>query len=92
MNLIRVSATVLLFVASFFSYAENCSYGCSTGASGQIIERPIYTLQNNANTKFTNWVAYKVINQTIDGSSVFCMVRWSTAFCSSCRYMRTQNL
>jgi len=69
MNLLRVSATLLLFVASFSSYAENCAYGCPTGASAQIIERPIYTLQNNANTKVTNWVAYKVTNQTIDGPS-----------------------
>ncbi len=31
--------------------------------------RPIYTLQNNAQTKFADWVAYRVTPNTIDGPS-----------------------
>lgn len=67
MQIIRITAAFLLLLLSFTSVAGNCAYGCPTGKSGQLIERPIYTLQNNANTKFADWVAYKVTSQTIDG-------------------------
>lgn len=49
--------------------AANCAYGCPTGLSGQTIERPIYTLNNNKTTKFANWAAYQVTKHTIDGPS-----------------------
>ncbi len=47
--------------------ADNCTYGCPTGITGQEITRSIYTLNNNATTKFANWVAYHVTTSTIDG-------------------------
>jgi len=64
----------LVFTASLslFSvnlYADNCTYGCPTGVSGQVIERPIYTLNNNSTSKFANWVAYHITPSTIDGPS-----------------------
>lgn len=55
--------------ASFSVLADNCgTYGCPTGASGnQQIQRPIYTLSNNAQTKFADWVAYQVTPSTMSG-------------------------
>ena len=64
------SASTLLILSSLWSvssFADNCVYDCPTGASGQEIERSIYTLSNNASTKFANWVAYNVTSSTIDG-------------------------
>ncbi|MET1254348.1 DNA/RNA non-specific endonuclease [Aliikangiella maris] len=58
---------IILFSQS--SFAGNCVYGCPSGKSGQIINRPIYTLQNNATTKFADWTAYQVTQVTIDGPS-----------------------
>lgn len=52
-----------------FAVAANCVYGCPAGKSGQIVERPIYTLQNNSSTKFADWAAYQVTKDTIDGPS-----------------------
>lgn len=69
MKLLHLTATLFLLAASFSTYAQNCAYNCPSGKSGQVIERPIYTLQNNANTKFADWVAYRVTSQTIDGPS-----------------------
>jgi endonuclease G len=69
----KIKTTFVLAVLAFLSatqtYAANCVYGCPTGKSGQTIERPIYTLHNNSSTKFANWVAYKVTQNTIDGPS-----------------------
>lgn len=65
-------AFAFFVITAFFtvsSQAANCVYGCPTGLSGQIIERPIYTLSNNSTTKFANWVAYQVTSATIDGPS-----------------------
>lgn len=68
MKLIKI--TVLLSaVYSTFGLADNCSYDCPTGATGEEIERSIYTLNNNATTKFANWVAYNVTSETINGPS-----------------------
>ncbi|ELI8047278.1 TPA: DNA/RNA non-specific endonuclease [Yersinia enterocolitica] len=39
---------------------DNCLVGCPTGGSDQTVIRDVYTLNNNSNTKFANWVAYKV--------------------------------
>ena len=58
--------TTSLIIASLWnsvSFAANCVYDCPTGATGQEIERSIYTL----NTKFSDWVAYNVTSSTIDG-------------------------
>ena len=69
----KIKTTFVLAVLTLMSaaqtYAANCVYGCPTGKSGQTIERPIYTLHNNSSTKFANWVAYKVTQNTIDGPS-----------------------
>ena len=44
-----------------------CLYGCPTGApSGdRIIRRPIYTLANNGDRKFADWVAYEITAESI---------------------------
>ncbi|PWC10533.1 endonuclease [Brenneria corticis] len=39
---------------------DNCLVGCPTGGSSQTLIRDAYTLNNNASTKFANWVAYKM--------------------------------
>lgn len=69
MNILRLTATLLLLIVASSAYAQNCAYGCPTGKSGQVIDRPIYTLQNNSTTKFADWVAYRVTPNTIDGPS-----------------------
>ncbi|MEC8296862.1 MAG: DNA/RNA non-specific endonuclease, partial [Pseudomonadota bacterium] len=58
-----------LIICAFNAFADNCVYNCPTGQSGQTITRSIYTLNNNAQTKFANWVAYHVTPSTIDGPS-----------------------
>ncbi|QGX40692.1 DNA/RNA non-specific endonuclease [Permianibacter aggregans] len=61
--------TLLLLSFSSIALAENCLHGCPTGKNGQIVTRQIYTLQNNALTKFADWTAYQVTPNTIDGPS-----------------------
>lgn len=63
-NLYLALAALLL---SSQAYAANCVYGCPTGISGQVVERSIYTLNNNSTSKFANWVAYHATPSTIDG-------------------------
>jgi len=49
--------------------SQHCIGSCPDGAeSNQIIKREIYTLSNNAETKFADWVCYKVTPQTIGKS------------------------
>lgn len=43
---------------------DNCSVGCPLGGSELTLHRRSYTLNNNATTKFANWVAYKVTKET----------------------------
>jgi len=43
---------------------DNCSVGCPSGGSDLTIYRQAYTLNNNATTKFANWVAYKITKDT----------------------------
>jgi endonuclease G len=38
----------------------NCPAGCPAGGSIQTITREAYTLNNNPDTKFANWVAYTI--------------------------------
>lgn len=62
---------ILAFVCNA-GYANVCSsLGCPTGApdSNDLLERSIYTISNNQQTKFADWAAYKVTTQTIDGPS-----------------------
>jgi len=61
------AAIMGLSLYSTFSLADNCAYDCPTGASGQQIERSIYTLSNNSTTKFADWVAYHITSDTIEG-------------------------
>ncbi|HGJ5883729.1 DNA/RNA non-specific endonuclease, partial [Arsenophonus sp.] len=42
---------------------QNCGIDCPLGGSNTTIYREVYTLNNNSNTKFANWVAYVI---TID--------------------------
>ena len=65
----RFYASILLILLSTQVYAANCIYGCPTGVTGQIVERSVYTLNNNATTKFANWAAYHATPSTIDGPS-----------------------
>ncbi|AXR06881.1 DNA/RNA non-specific endonuclease [Salinimonas sediminis] len=58
-----------LSCCSFMAWADNCLHGCPTGVQGTLLTRTIYTLNNNDNTKFANWVAYHVTPTTIDGPS-----------------------
>ncbi|MFW5407247.1 DNA/RNA non-specific endonuclease [Pectobacterium brasiliense] len=43
---------------------DNCLVGCPTGGSSQTLVRDAYTLNNNASTKFANWVAYKMTSSS----------------------------
>jgi len=43
---------------------DNCSVGCPAGGSEVTLYRQAYTLNNNATTKFANWVAYKITKAT----------------------------
>ncbi|WP_024617204.1 DNA/RNA non-specific endonuclease [Pseudomonas kilonensis] len=43
---------------------DNCSVGCPSGGSKVTLNRQAYTLNNNASTKFANWVAYKITKET----------------------------
>jgi endonuclease G, mitochondrial len=48
---------------------ENCLFGCPLGKpNNKIIKREIYTLSNNAETKFADWVAYHVTTNSIGPS------------------------
>ena len=68
-RLVAVSLAVSFVFAAFSAVAENCVFSCPIGLNGQTITRSIYTLQNNPQTKFANWVAYHVTPDTIDGPS-----------------------
>lgn len=67
----KLTPVLLIFssLLSVSSFADNCVYDCPTGAFGQEIERSIYTLSNNASTKFADWVAYNVTGSSIDGET-----------------------
>lgn len=47
----------------------HCLSGCPAGApsANQVIARFIYTLSNNAETKFADWVAYRVLPEFLAG-------------------------
>ncbi len=46
-------------------------YGMPLGApeTNKLIARPIYCMSNNSDTKFADWVAYRIDAQTVSGSS-----------------------
>ena len=39
--------------------------GCPTGGSAQTLVREAYTLNNNSQRKFANWVAYKITKASL---------------------------
>lgn len=43
---------------------DNCAVGCPSGGGRVTLNREAYTLNNNASTKFANWVAYKITKET----------------------------
>lgn len=43
---------------------DNCSEGCPSGGGPLTLNRLAYTLNNNASTKFANWVAYRITKST----------------------------
>ena len=49
----------------------HCLSGCPTGvpATNEVIARTIYALSNNAETKFADWVAYRVLPGFLTGPS-----------------------
>lgn len=59
-------------------YIVHCLNGaCPTGmpASNDLVVREIYALSNNGNTKFADWVAYRVTRETV-GTSVSLNREW----------------
>jgi endonuclease G, mitochondrial len=52
-------------------YGDDCPFGCPRGPfSGRaLVVRGIYTLQNNSETKFADWVAYRVTPENLEGES-----------------------
>ncbi|CAM3670478.1 Nuclease precursor [Vibrio aerogenes CECT 7868] len=55
-------------MVSAAAYADNCLMECPAGVNnGKTITRSVYTLKNNATTKFADWVAYHVTTKTISG-------------------------
>lgn len=61
---------IMCCMLSSTAYADNCLDGCPTGVNhGKTLTRSIYTLKNNANTKFADWAAYHVTQDSISGPS-----------------------
>jgi len=69
MKKLALGLIALAALCSAATQAANCVYGCPTGKSGQVVTRSIYTISNNATTKFADWAAYQVTSATIDGPS-----------------------
>lgn len=65
-------ALACLSVAAFAQdiHIVHCLAGCPTGApeTNDIVVREIYALSNNEETKFADWVAYRVNRETIGTS------------------------
>tara|TARA_R110001606_G_C15400259_1_gene652790 strand:- start:7621 stop:8385 length:765 start_codon:yes stop_codon:yes gene_type:complete len=66
---LKTAAAVIVSLWSSAIFGANCVYDCPTGVTGQEIERSVYTMSNNGNTKFADWVAYNVTSATINGPS-----------------------
>ena len=73
--LIRSWTVAFIFCASIGQSAladesegTHCLEGCPVGKNvdGKPIQRSIYTLMNNAETKLADWVAYRVISKNFD--------------------------
>jgi endonuclease G len=48
-------------------HSDHCLYGCPAGApvTNDLIVREIYVLSSNDTTKFADWTAYRVTEDTI---------------------------
>lgn len=71
-KIISVLGIISLNIFTYHSaFAQHCLFGCPLGAStgNTEINRSIYTLSNNPNTKFSDWVAYKVNQSNLTGPS-----------------------
>ncbi|STV83469.1 DNA/RNA non-specific endonuclease [Klebsiella michiganensis] len=51
--------------AATSSGVDHCEVGCPTGGSAQTLVREAYTLNNNSQRKFANWVAYKITKASL---------------------------
>ena len=53
------------------TYIVHCLAGCPLGtpATNDLVVREIYALSNNGDTKFADWVAYRVTSETIGTSN-----------------------
>ena len=43
---------------------DHCAVGCPAGGSALTLNREAYSLNNNGETKFANWVAYRITKDT----------------------------
>jgi endonuclease G len=43
---------------------DHCAVGCPAGGSALTLNRQAYSLNNNGNTRFANWVAYRITKDT----------------------------
>lgn len=60
MKIAKCACYLLLLAAACAAAIDHCGVGCPTGGSAQTLERETYTLNNNRQRKFANWVAYKM--------------------------------
>ena len=62
----------------------HCLAGCPTGTpdTNDLVVREIYALSNNQETRFADWVAYRVTRETI-GTSDSLDRAWGTTICST---------
>ena len=53
-------------------YRRHCLAGCPDGSpdSNELVLREIYVLSNNPETKFADWIAYRVTPETIGPSQI----------------------
>jgi endonuclease G len=65
-----LAALVLASVASAQHESTNCLGGCPEGSPEEniLVEREIYTLSASPETRFSDWVAYKVTKASQAGS------------------------
>lgn len=69
-NLLLALTCVTVIASAQTTHIVHCLAGCPTGASdtNDLVIREIYALSNNKDTKFADWVAYRVTRETIGTS------------------------
>lgn len=60
MKIAKFVCFLVLPVAVCAAAVDHCGVGCPTGGGAQTLVREAYTLNNNRQRKFANWVAYKM--------------------------------